>query len=90
MLILVLSVGLWKLNNHLLTVRIKLYLVVIRRSCAHWSICNTHIIIDLLKIVHWDLHRCILLSALLLEKLANDVLINGRGRTRILVLLLLC
>ena len=38
MLVLVLSVGLWELHDHLLTVGVKLYLVVICRSGTNWRI----------------------------------------------------
>ena len=89
-MILILGGSLWKLNDHLLAVRIKLNLVIVGCGSAYQSIWITPIIISLLKIVVYrDAYRCVLLSALLLEKLTDDVLVDGRSRACVLVLLML-
>ena len=90
LMILILGGSLWKLNDHLLAVRIKLYLVIVGCGSAYQSIWITPIIISLLKIVVYrDAYRCVLLPALLLEKLTDDVLVDGRSRACVLVLLML-
>ena len=89
MLILVLSVGLWELHDHLLTIGVKLYLVIICCCGAYWCIRVAAAERHLLEVAVVDgdtyrapftipLLRLLLLCrlAMLGEELANQALID--------------